>query len=195
MEKYHERKTARDHEYVCAYLLTNSQNKAAELCGVGRQTIARAVHRASIPMHGYARHPAAKITDSELWECVKVMTCSEIAHKYSMSRERVYRRAKRLGITLDDKLKGGKWRQRAEFYGCNEFDSSITLEKVIKKFDGVCQLCGKPINKEAISKGHPQRDYPTVDHIIPLSKGGSHTWGNVQLAHMGCNAGKRDRTS
>lgn len=63
MDKYHERKTARDHEYVCAYLLTNSQNKAAELCGVGRQTIARAVHRASIPMHGYARHPVAKITD------------------------------------------------------------------------------------------------------------------------------------
>lgn len=35
----------------------------------------------------------------------------------------------------------------------------------------------------------------TLDHIIPLSKGGTHTWDNVQLAHMSCNAGKCDRLS
>ena len=36
--------------------------------------------------------------------------------------------------------------------------------------------------------------YPTVDHIVPLSKGGTHTWNNVQLAHMACNSGKCDKT-
>ena len=44
-----------------------------------------------------------------------------------------------------------------------------------------------------IKNGHIGRHYPTLDHIIPLSKGGSHTWDNVQLAHMGCNAGKCDK--
>lgn len=31
---------------------------------------------------------------------------------------------------------------------------------------------------------------PTVDHIIPIFEGGSHTWDNVQLLCMRCNAGK-----
>jgi 5-methylcytosine-specific restriction endonuclease McrA len=35
-------------------------------------------------------------------------------------------------------------------------------------------------------------DAPTVDHIIPLAKGGTHTWDNVQLAHWSCNSDKRD---
>ena len=30
------------------------------------------------------------------------------------------------------------------------------------------------------------------DHIIPLSKGGTHTTENLQLAHRGCNQWKRD---
>jgi 5-methylcytosine-specific restriction endonuclease McrA len=34
---------------------------------------------------------------------------------------------------------------------------------------------------------------PTVDHIIPLARGGSHTWDNVQLAHHLCNSLKGDR--
>lgn len=30
-------------------------------------------------------------------------------------------------------------------------------------------------------------DYPTIDHVIPLSKGGSHTWDNVKVACGECN--------
>lgn len=32
----------------------------------------------------------------------------------------------------------------------------------------------------------------TIDHIIPLSKGGSETLENMQLAHEGCNQVKAD---
>lgn len=34
--------------------------------------------------------------------------------------------------------------------------------------------------------------YPSIDHIIPISKGGAHTWENVQVAHFECNPNKRD---
>ena len=34
--------------------------------------------------------------------------------------------------------------------------------------------------------------YPTLDHIIPLAKGGTHTWNNVQCACAMCNSEKRD---
>jgi 5-methylcytosine-specific restriction endonuclease McrA len=35
--------------------------------------------------------------------------------------------------------------------------------------------------------------YPSIDHIVPLAKGGNHTWNNVQLAHHYCNTLKRDK--
>lgn len=36
-------------------------------------------------------------------------------------------------------------------------------------------------------------DYPSIDHLMPMSKGGTHTWDNVKLAHHGCNTLKRDK--
>ena len=35
-------------------------------------------------------------------------------------------------------------------------------------------------------------NYPSVDHIKPISKGGTHTWDNIQLAHRYCNTIKSD---
>lgn len=34
----------------------------------------------------------------------------------------------------------------------------------------------------------------TVDHVIPISKGGTHTWDNVKPAHYKCNIDKADNT-
>lgn len=33
----------------------------------------------------------------------------------------------------------------------------------------------------------------TVDHVVPRSRGGCHTWDNVVAACRRCNGGKRDR--
>ena len=33
------------------------------------------------------------------------------------------------------------------------------------------------------------------DHIIPLAKGGEHSWDNIQLAHRICNSLKADKVS
>ena len=35
--------------------------------------------------------------------------------------------------------------------------------------------------------------YPSIDHVKPISKGGLHEWGNVQLAHFSCNSKKGDK--
>lgn len=134
-----------------------------------------------------------KITDNELREEAKTLNCREIALKYDMSEERVYRRAKKLGIDIQTKYGGEKWYKRASRYGCRDFDKTITLRALIARDNGVCQICGKPTDDCDITNGHIGRMYPTLDHIIPLSKGGAHTWDNVQLAHMHCNAGKCNR--
>lgn len=39
----------------------------------------------------------------------------------------------------------------------------------------------------------PHPNAPTVDHVIPLAKGGTHTYDNVRCAHFMCNCLKSDR--
>lgn len=56
---------------------------------------------------------------------------------------------------------------------------------------GKCQLCGKKINLKHKSS-HPMS--ASLDHMIPLSLGGTHEPKNVQLAHMICNSLKGNGT-
>ena len=75
-------------------------------------------------------------------------------------------------------------------------DRDITLAGLFRRDGGVCQLCGKPcrLDDYVIQRGQKQCGdwYPSIDHIIPLAKGGRHSWENVQLAHRICNSRKRD---
>jgi 5-methylcytosine-specific restriction endonuclease McrA len=46
-------------------------------------------------------------------------------------------------------------------------------------------------NKRCGICGHDVRfDDSTIDHIIPLSRGGSDSFKNMQLAHTACNSAK-----
>lgn len=71
--------------------------------------------------------------------------------------------------------------RRARKYGV-PFESGITLPAVIERFGGVCQICGKQTDKRSFAL------QPTIDHIVPMRRGGGHTWDNVQLACFKCNS-------
>ena len=61
-------------------------------------------------------------------------------------------------------------------------------EKYIFNRDGwVCGLCGKLVNPKF---KHPHLLSASIDHIIPLSKGGGDNTLNTQAAHLGCNISK-----
>lgn len=76
-------------------------------------------------------------------------------------------------------------------------DSDITLEKLINRDGCRCYLCGRVCNKE----DYEERDgafiagnmYPSIDHVVPLAKGGKHSWDNVRVAHRICNSMKSDK--
>ena len=76
-------------------------------------------------------------------------------------------------------------------------DYSITLSALIERDRGVCQLCGRSVDEsDYVYMGDTfvaGNDYPSIDHITPLSKGGLHQWNNVQLAHRLCNSIKCDK--
>lgn len=55
-------------------------------------------------------------------------------------------------------------------------------QKLHKRQNGLCAYCGR----------HRNRKYMTVDHIIPLSKGGSDSVDNLQCTCKLCNNLKSD---
>lgn len=86
-------------------------------------------------------------------------------------------------------------RRRARIAGANVTDPDLTWAKLIKK-SVECYICGQVCNpedyREVINRGGWMQKvcgptYPTLDHIIPLAKGGDHASDNVALACMSCN--------
>lgn len=61
---------------------------------------------------------------------------------------------------------------------------------VLLKTSGVCMLCGQPIDR-GVKFPHPLSG--TVDHILPVAKGGRSTMDNLQVAHLICNRMKSDK--
>lgn len=78
----------------------------------------------------------------------------------------------------------------------SNINNDISLEKLMQRDEGICKICGRQvdINDYYTDKGYfiAGENYPSIDHIIPLAKGGTHTWDNIQLAHRHCNTIKRD---
>lgn len=61
---------------------------------------------------------------------------------------------------------------------------TVHRARVLASTGGVCGICWRPI----------ESNYWHVDHIVPLSKGGAHSYANTQPSHPTCNIWKGDRT-
>lgn len=72
----------------------------------------------------------------------------------------------------------------------------ISLERLYQRDGGICYLCGRVCDwndREVVDGIVICGDtYPSIDHFIPLSKKGKHSWMNVKLACRKCNSNKRD---
>lgn len=73
-------------------------------------------------------------------------------------------------------------------------DNNITLDGLYKRDNGVCYLCGGLCDREDYKKIDGTiitgNTYPSIEHLLPISKGGTDTWDNVRLAHRICNSKK-----
>jgi hypothetical protein len=70
------------------------------------------------------------------------------------------------------------------------FIEDVTLDFLCNRDGRNCRLCGGEIDWTKFGH-HPKS--PSIDHVIPLARGGIHCGSNMQLAHFGCNAAKGAR--
>lgn len=79
--------------------------------------------------------------------------------------------------------------RRAIKAGATEVDRSITISKLIERDKGICGIC----NLAVMANPKKHNDKPSIDHIVPIKRGGQHTWENVRLVHCGCNNSRGNR--
>lgn len=65
----------------------------------------------------------------------------------------------------------------------------IVSREVFERDGWVCGICAEFVDS---ALAWPNPGSASLDHIVPLAKGGSHTYGNVQCAHLRCNIVKND---
>ena len=61
---------------------------------------------------------------------------------------------------------------------------------IYERDNWMCQLCGRKIN---IRLKWPNPLSKSIDHIVPLSKGGADAPVNVQAVHLRCNMSKHNK--
>lgn len=66
----------------------------------------------------------------------------------------------------------------------------VLLSEIAERDGWQCSLCRQPV--DPLVKW-PDAKSPSLDHRIPLSRGGAHDPSNVDLAHLGCNTAKNNR--
>lgn len=59
----------------------------------------------------------------------------------------------------------------------------IDLRAVYRHWKGICGICREPVGLDEF----------TIDHIVPLSRGGPHLFDNMQPAHRACNSRKGNK--
>jgi hypothetical protein len=57
----------------------------------------------------------------------------------------------------------------------------VRRRKVFERDGGICHVCSEAVAWEDFQ----------VDHVVPLSKGGDHTYANVKTTHRRCNLARR----
>ena len=115
----------------------------------------------------YCSRACKKAVDLEKWkETYHRKYKTDLAYRDRFQRIGHVRRARIRGVTLE------------------RFSPLAVLER-----DGwTCQICGVPTPKEL--RGLKVSNAPTLDHIVPVARGGAHSMANTRCACLRCNTSK-----
>jgi len=90
----------------------------------------------------------------------------------------------------NDRRRNNHYRRRALMRGAGS--EQVRLDDVVDRDGWRCGICGDGVDAGI---AWPDPLSPSLDHIVPLSRGGSHTLANCQIAHLRCNISKGARVA
>ena len=85
---------------------------------------------------------------------------------------------------------GRHYRERARKAGVAY--EPVRKAKVFARDKWRCGICKRKVSPK-LTYPHPMS--ASLDHMLPMSLGGSHTYANVQCSHLQCNVDKRNAGS
>lgn len=124
-------------------------------------------------------------------DCAKVHLCVDCGKQIRGRGKRCDRCQKKYTNRIQYQRREAKLRKAM-------VDRDIDLIALYHRDNGRCHICGGLCDLDdywLTEDGNfvAGEGYPSIDHVIPLSKGGKHSWGNVKLAHKYCNTMKSDK--
>lgn len=92
-----------------------------------------------------------------------------------------------------------KYLERSRYKKLKDIGKAFSIKELYSLQNGICHICGTKCDfddKKVLDNGTVVcgNSYPSIDHIIPLSKGGKNTIDNISLAHRLCNSYKNALT-
>jgi 5-methylcytosine-specific restriction endonuclease McrA len=116
--------------------------------------------------------------------------CSKTEWVDSHSQKRFCsRKCQRKSVGAKQHKREAKRNRRHRLRSSSAVCQSVSIVELMKRFRRRCRHCNTICVKP---EGYNHQNEATIDHIMPLSKGGLHLWSNVQLLCRRCNTAKRD---
>lgn len=169
----------------------NATKRKWDACG--ELSCDRAATAGGLCKHHYElqRRASVPFLECSLQECDKDSRYGSkgmCAMHYQRSRRRglpddaaLSRRPNGAGGTRQELRRSYESARRARKRG--NFVENVDLATLWERDRGVCHICHLPA----------ERWNWHMDHIIPISRGGEHSYANTAVAHPGCNLKKGDR--
>lgn len=150
-----------------------TENRGRWLAGAGRYRAANKDNVRASVRKSQAKYPERARERKQKW-------ARSNPERYNATKRAAYHR--NLEQSQRRALRGSQAR-RARLLGA--FVEHVDPKTVYDRDQGICGICGQPVGPSVAS----------IDHIVPLAKGGKHSYRNVQLAHLSCNLRKGARCS
>lgn len=136
----------------------------------------------------------ARIKEAERKARIKIKACTECGETFETIQPNKLTCSKECSRLRENRLK--RHHKEKRYNETNLIDKDITVRALYKRDNGICYICGGEcdFDDRQSTDGHfiCGPTYPSIDHVIPIARGGMHAWYNVKLAHHLCNAKKSD---
>ena len=143
---------------------------------------------------GYKRH--GRLKEPTCADCRAANNARQKEY-YEANKQKIYEITRAWAARNPEKVKAYSRRMTAKRKSLklSNGHTHYTEQEVLDKYGTNCHICKTPIDlfAQRQSSGDGWQKGLHLDHLIPLSKGGSDTLDNMRPAHALCNIKKRDR--